>query len=131
MRAALSGRPAPLYGAGAQRRDFTYVSDAVAATIGAAAAEARAEVVNVASGHSVPLAQAVRAIALLAGTEVPALRRAAQPGDADATFADLGKARDLLGYQPRVDLAEGLRRQWEWLSAVDREPQLATAEAAR
>ena len=57
MRAAPSGRAVPLYGTGAQRRDFTYVSDAVTATIAAATAEARAEVVNVASGRSVPLAR--------------------------------------------------------------------------
>jgi len=130
MRAALSGRAVPLYGSGAQRRDFTHVSDAVAATIAAASCEARAEVVNVASGSSVPLVQAVRRIASLAGAEVPSLRRAAQPGDADVTAADLARARDLLGYEPRVDLANGLRTQWEWLTAQERPGQPVAAEAA-
>ncbi len=130
MRAALSGRPVPLYGSGAQRRDFTHVADAVAATIAAASCEARAEVVNVASGHSVPLVQAVRTIASLAGAEVPSLRRAAQPGDADVTSADLSRARDVLGYQPQVDLADGLRSQWEWLAAQERPGQPVAAEAA-
>jgi nucleoside-diphosphate-sugar epimerase len=133
MRAALAGRAMSLYGTGAQRRDFTYVSDAVAATIAAATVEARAEVVNVASGRSVPLSEARKVIARLAGAEVPAQRRVAQPGDVDATAADLGKAEDLLGYQPAVELEEGLRRQWEWL-AVREDPAavtMATAEAAR
>jgi nucleoside-diphosphate-sugar epimerase len=130
MRAALSGRAVPLYGSGAQRRDFTHVSDAVAATISAASCEARAEVVNVASGRSVPLVQAVRRIASLAGAEVPSLRRAAQPGDADVTAADLARARDLLGYEPRVDLADGLRTQWEWLSAQEHPGQPVAVEAA-
>jgi UDP-glucuronate 4-epimerase len=131
MRAALSGRAMPLYGTGAQRRDFTYVSDAVAATIAAATADAGAEVVNVASGRSVPLSEARKAVARLAGTEVPAQRRAAQPGDVDATTADLTKARELLGYQPEVTLDDGLRRQWEWLAAQDHPQALSMTEAAR
>ena len=130
MRAALSGRAVPLYGSGAQRRDFTHVADAVAATIAAASCEARAEVVNVASGRSVPLVQAVRTIASLAGAEVPSLRRAAQPGDADVTSAELSRARDLLSYEPQVDLAEGLRSQWEWLAAQEQPGQPAAVEAA-
>lgn len=132
MRAALSGRGVPVYGSGAQKRDFTYVADAVSATVAAATAEARAEVVNVASGRSVPLSEAWTMIAVLAGAGVPSLRRAAQPGDADATAADLTRARDLLGYQPKTGLPEGLRRQWEWLAAREDRPQRqAVAQAAR
>ena len=130
MRAALSGRAVPLYGSGAQRRDFTHVSDAVAATVATASCDARSEVVNIASGRSVPLIQAVRTIASLAGAEIPSLRRAAQPGDADVTAADLSKARDLLGYKPRVDLTEGLRSQWEWLAAQEQPGPSTAMEAA-
>jgi UDP-glucuronate 4-epimerase len=129
MRAALSGRAMSLYGTGAQRRDFTYISDAVAATIAAATADVRAEVVNVASGRSVPLADARRAIARLAGTDILAQRRVAQPGDVEATAADLAKAGELLGYEPAVDLEEGLRGQWEWLAAKDNPAALALTEA--
>ena len=78
-----------------------------------------------------PLSEARKAIARLAGTEVPAQRRVAQPGDVDATAADLAKAGDLLGYQPAVELEEGLRRQWEWLAAREHPAALAMAEAAR
>ncbi len=131
MRAALSGRPAALYGSGAQRRDFTYVADAVAATVAAAAVDARAEVVNVASGRSVPLSQARDDIARLAGAEITAHRRVAQPGDVDATAADLTRARQLIGYRPAVGLEEGLRLQWEWLAAREDRAALAMAGAAR
>jgi nucleoside-diphosphate-sugar epimerase len=130
-RAALSGRAMSLYGTGAQRRDFTYVSDAVAATIAAATADVRAEVINVASGRSVPLSEARKVIARLAGDEVPAQRRVAQPGDVDVTAADLTRAGELLGYQPAVELEEGLRRQWDWLAARENPAALAMAEAAR
>lgn len=132
MRAALSGRAVPLYGTGAQRRDFTYVSDVVSATIAAATAPAGSgEVVNVGSGASVPLADVVDEVARLAGVPVPVLRRIAQPGDVDATAADLARARDLLGYQPRVGLAEGLRRQWEWLAALEAAAVPVRTRAAR
>lgn len=131
MRAAMSGRTMPLYGTGAQRRDFTYISDAVDATIAAATATAQAEVVNVGSARSRPLADVLDAVARLSGAPVPMLRRVAQPGDVDATAADLTKARALLGYEPRVDLAEGLRRQWEWLATCEHRSQPATIEAAQ
>ncbi|SBW24239.1 NDP-sugar oxidoreductase [Candidatus Protofrankia californiensis] len=131
MRAAVSGRAMSLYGTGAQRRDFTYVSDVVAATIAAATADARAEVVNVASGRSVPLSEARRAISRFVGSDVPAQRRVAQPGDVEATTADLTKATELLGYQPKVDLEEGLRRQWEWIAGKDCPAALAMTEAVR
>lgn len=131
MRAALSGRAMSLYGTGEQRRDFTYVSDAVDATVAAATVDAQAEAVNVASGQVVSLPHAREVIARLAGTQVPAQRRAAQPGDVETTTADLSRARDLLGYQPRVDLAEGLRRQWDWLTAREHPAGMVAAGSAR
>ncbi len=131
MRAATSGRTVPLYGTGTQRRDFTYISDAVNATIAAATARAQAEVVNVGSAHSTPLADVLDAVAQLSGASVPVLRRVAQPGDVDATSADLTKAHALLGYETQVDLAEGLQQQWEWLAASEHRSHPATMEAAR
>jgi nucleoside-diphosphate-sugar epimerase len=117
MRAALSRTTVPLYGTGAQRRDFTFVADAVAATIAAAAADAQAEVVNVGSGASAVLAEIVGLVEELLGRPVPVLHRVAQPGDVEATSADLTRAKALLGYEPEVPLAQGLGRQWEWLAA--------------
>nr|WP_269750624.1 NAD-dependent epimerase/dehydratase family protein [Microbispora sp. ATCC PTA-5024] len=119
LRAALTGRPLRLYGDGLQRRDFTYVGDAVAATIAAASAPARAEAVNVGGGTSVSTLDMLRRGAEITGRDVPVVREAAQPGDVEATDADLTKARDLLGYQPAVPLTEGMERQWRWLLARD------------
>lgn len=116
MRAAASGTAVPVYGTGVQRRDFTYIDDAVAATVAAATADVQAEVVNVGSGTSTSLTEVLDAISQLSGSTVPANGRAAQPGDVDATSADLTRARKLLDYEPRTGLAEGLRRQWEWLT---------------
>lgn len=56
-------------------------------------------------------------------------RRVAQPGDVDATAADLTKARAPLGYEPQVDLAEGLRWQWEWPATSEHRSHPTTIEA--
>jgi UDP-glucuronate 4-epimerase len=117
MRAAMSGTTVPLYGSGEQRRDFTFIADVVAATIAAATAVAQAEVVNVGSGSSVSIAEVVDTIAGLSGTPVQVLRQVAQPGDVEATAADLTRASAVLGYSPRVTLTEGVAAQWAWLSA--------------
>jgi UDP-glucuronate 4-epimerase len=131
MRAALSGHALSLYGTGEQRRDFTYISDAVNATIAAATVDVQAQAVNVGSGSTVTLTDVLESVAIHAGASVPVLRCVAQPGDVDATSADLTKARPLLGYEPRVRLAEGLRRQWDWLTASGHRPAQVTAEVAR
>jgi UDP-glucuronate 4-epimerase len=130
MRAALSGNAMSLYGTGEQRRDFTYISDAVNAAIAAAGADARAEAVNVGSGTTATLTTALKSVATLSGTPVSVLHRVAQPGDVEATWADLTKAQQLLSYQPHVTLTEGLRQQWEWLAAREYQAALVTAAEA-
>ncbi|CAL9677866.1 UDP-N-acetylglucosamine 4-epimerase (plasmid) [Streptomyces sp. enrichment culture] len=116
LRAVLTGQPLRLYGDGRQRRDFTYVTDAVAATIAAASAEATAEALNVGGGDSVSVLDVLSRIAEITGAEVPVHDDRHQPGDVQVTEADLTKARELLGYEPSVSLSEGIERQWRWLS---------------
>jgi UDP-glucuronate 4-epimerase len=127
LRAALSGRPMRLYGTGTQRRDFTYVDDVVAATVAAGSAPGQAEVVNVGGGASVTMLDVLAGAAALTGREVPVVRDASQPGDVDATAADLTLARELLGYVPSVPFAEGLARQYAFHTAG---PPVATGSPA-
>lgn len=117
LRAVLTGQPLRLYGDGEQRRDFTFVSDAVAATISAAAAPATAEVVNVGGSDSVTVRHVLRHVADITGEQVPVRADEEQAGDVRTTAADLSKARTLLGYRPSVPLREGIERQWAWLSS--------------
>jgi nucleoside-diphosphate-sugar epimerase len=119
LRAVRTGLPLRLYGDGSQRRDFTYVGDVVAATLAAATALARDEVVNVGGGSNVSMLDVLECAAEITGREVPVQREAPQPGDVEATLADLAKARDLLGYQPVISLADGMRLQWKWLLSGD------------
>jgi UDP-glucuronate 4-epimerase len=114
------GGAIPVYGDGSTSRDYTYISDAVAATLAAVAWTERAspgacEVFNVGGGAPVRLD---RLIALLAdawqGREVRIERQPEQPGDVRATAADLTRAERVLGYRPRVPIAEGLRHFVRW-----------------
>ncbi|GAA2445802.1 NAD-dependent epimerase/dehydratase family protein [Actinomadura vinacea] len=117
LRAALTGEPVHLFGDGTQRRDFTYVADAVSATLAAGSVPARAEAVNVGGGAPVRLHDLLDLAADVTGRPIPAVHAAPQPGDVAVTAADLAKSRALLGYRPSTALAEGVARQWEVLTA--------------
>lgn len=109
LRAALDGVPAPLYGDGAQTRDFTYVGDAVAATV--AAARAGEGLYNVGGGSPASVSAALAEIAALVGRPVPLLVGPPARGDVRHTRADTTRARRDLGFDPRVGLREGLALQ--------------------
>jgi nucleoside-diphosphate-sugar epimerase len=114
--ACLRGEPALLHGDGEQTRDFTYVEDAVRANLLAADAPAAAgRVVNVAGGRRTSLNELLCAIQRLVGSDIPPRHGPARPGDVRDSLADLSAARELLGYEPRVPLDEGLRRVVESL----------------
>jgi len=115
IEAALGGPTFPLFGDGSQVRDFTYVGDIVAANLAAATADvAPGTVVNVAGGGSCPLSGLVELVGELVGHPVPLDRRPAQAGDVERTGGSIERARELLGWEPRVDLATGLARQVDW-----------------
>ena len=111
---ARAGTPVPIYGDGTQTRDFTYVDDAVSATIAALTRPARELAYNVGGGHRIALTELLDAIGEVAGKPVERRHVDAQPGDPRDTSADISHAARDLGYEPRTALLDGLRRQWEW-----------------
>jgi nucleoside-diphosphate-sugar epimerase len=115
LTAALTGDQYTIFGDGTQRREFTYVSDVVDATIAAAELDVPAAVVNVGGGSSVSLIDVIGVAREVTGNPVPLTAVNPQAGDVPATAADLTLARLLLGYQPRVDLRTGMTRHAEWL----------------
>ena len=115
-RACLAGEPPVVFGDGEQTRDFTFVADAVAANLLAAdAPRAAGEVMNVAGGRRVSLNQLLSEIRILTRARVEARYQPARPGDVRDSLADLSRARELLGYEPQVDLRTGLARTIESL----------------
>lgn len=115
LAAALTGGEYTLHGDGAQRREFTYVSDVVDATIAAAAVTEHAAVVNVGGGTTVSMVDLIDMAQEATGNPVPVSVAPTQLGDVTVTEADLTLARTLLGYQPKVDLRTGISRQVDWL----------------
>jgi UDP-glucose 4-epimerase len=110
----LSGEPIHIYDDGKQTRDFTYVADVVEANLQAAQAEAAiGQVINIAGGSHVTLHTVVQMLENISGTNLEILYEARQHGDVRHTFAETSKARQLLNYQPKVQLIEGLAHEFE------------------
>ena len=111
--AALEGRPIEVYGDGMQSRDFTFVDDAVSATVAAASQGRSGSAYNVAGGTQATVLDAIEILSGLLGrpqvNHLPAVA-----GDARKTGADTTRARSDLDYQPRVSLEDGLARQVEF-----------------
>ncbi len=115
VRAMVEGDQIELYGDGEQTRDFTFVSDAVAATVAAADADLDGgRVYNVGGGSRVSVNHVIGLLERIIGKQARISRRPAQAGDARDTFADCSAARADLGYQPAVALNAGLEALVRW-----------------
>lgn len=112
---AAEGRPVTVFGDGSQRRDFTYVGDAVDAAV--AAVGAPRAIYNVGGGQSASLSQVLALVGELLEREVLVEHRPAAPGDVRTTLADTTHARTDLGFRPHHDLAEGIALQLDSLDA--------------
>jgi len=103
----LAGKPFTVVGDGTQTRDFTYVTDVVAALIAAAQSNVRNEIMNVGSGDTYSVN---RLVSLLGG---PVIHIPKRPGEPDCTFADTKKIRAMLDWAPKVSFEEGVARLLE------------------
>jgi len=104
-----------VFGDGEQSRDFTYVADVVEANLLAAEApEAAGAAINVGCGERHTLNEVLEALQRLIGRSVEPRRAPPRPGDVRHSQADISKARELLGFEPRFDLQQGLRLTFDW-----------------
>jgi nucleoside-diphosphate-sugar epimerase len=118
IRAALAGDPIALYGDGEQTRDFTFVSDAVAATAAAGTHGVPGRAYNIGGGSRVSINQVLDMIGRVAGRPLTVRREPAQKGDMRDTFADTALARADLGFAPAVSLEQGIEAEYRWLSTT-------------
>jgi nucleoside-diphosphate-sugar epimerase len=117
IKAALNGDEIVLYGDGEQTRDFTFVSDAVAATIAAGERGVPGRAYNVGGGSRVSMNHVIKLIEEVAGHPVKVRREDTQKGDMRDTYADTSLARKDLGFEPKVALKEGIEAEYRWLSS--------------
>jgi nucleoside-diphosphate-sugar epimerase len=115
IQAALADRPIPVYGDGEQTRDFTYVADAVEANLLALSAPVAGGLFNIGGGSRVSVNEILRTLEEVLGAAVRREGQPEQPGDVRHTWADTTRARELLGFTPRVSLRTGLGHQVAWL----------------
>jgi len=112
------GRPFELYGDGTQSRSFTYVDDAVEATIAAMERGVRGSTFNVGGGAEVSMLEAIETLGRVAKRRLEVIRMSRRAGDAARTAADTTRIRAALGWEPTTTFEEGLAAQWRW--AADR-----------
>ena len=116
LRAMLGGGAITLYGDGEQTRDFTFVGDAVAATIGAANHGEPGNVYNIGGGAQVSLNQVLELMAACTRTRPQIEHHPVQKGDVRDTYADTTAARRALGFSPAVPLDAGIEAEYKWIS---------------
>lgn len=119
-RSILEGKPITVYGDGNTSRDYTYVDDTVSGIISALDyKDSGFEIINLGNSYAVPLKELIKAIEKATGKNALIEYYPEQPGDVPLTFADISKARRLLGYNPVTSLEEGLRKFVEWYRLVN------------
>lgn len=117
-----SGKPIPVYGDGSMGRDYTYVDDIVAGVVASLEyvpeAKVPFEVFNLGNSHPVRLSDLITQLEAATGKKALQERLPDQPGDVPITWANIDKAKRLLGYSPKTSLKEGLRNFVDWYRAT-------------
>ncbi|MBW4556145.1 MAG: GDP-mannose 4,6-dehydratase [Trichormus sp. ATA11-4-KO1] len=119
FKSILQDEAIPIYGDGQQTRDFTFVSDVIAANLAAASIpQAVGEIFNIGGGSRVVLAEVLNTMEKIVGKAIKRNHIEKAMGDARHTAADVSKARQILGYQPQISLREGLIKEWQWVKSL-------------
>jgi UDP-glucuronate 4-epimerase len=120
-----AGKRIPVFGDGSTGRDYTYVEDIAAGVLAAADYEPSGDtrgdtpfdILNLGNSHPVKLSDLIEELERTIGKKAIRDPQPAQPGDVSITWADISKAKRLLGYEPRTKLAEGLEKFVAWYRA--------------
>ncbi|HLO51737.1 MAG TPA: NAD-dependent epimerase/dehydratase family protein [Kamptonema sp.] len=119
FKAILHGEAITIYGDGQQTRDFTFISDCIAANLAAATVpESIGEVFNIGGGSRVVLAEVIKTMEKIVDRPIHIKFIETAMGDARHTSADTSKAEKIIGYQPQVSLVEGLTQEWQWIQSL-------------
>lgn len=116
-RLMVAGRPVPMFGDGSTSRDYTYIDDIVDGVLASLDRCEGYRVYNLGESKTTRLDELIALIGAALGIEPRIERQPLQPGDVTRTFADVGRARAELGYDPQVSMPEGIARFVAWFRA--------------
>lgn len=120
FKAVILDQAIPIYGDGQQTRDFTFISDVIAANLAATTVpEAIGEIFNIGGGSRVVLTEVIETMENVVGQPIRRNYVEKAMGDARHTAADVSKAERILGYQPQISLLEGLTKEWLWVKSLN------------
>lgn len=108
------GQPIPMYGDGSTARDYTYVTDIIEGVMAVTQKEFGYQIFNLGESQTVKLSYLISLLEQTLGKKALLDRQPSQPGDVPITFANIGKARSLLGYSPGVKIEQGIPLFVEW-----------------
>lgn len=114
VRLAEEGKPLPFFGDGSTRRDYTYIDDIIAGVVATVDTPFPYEIFNLGEQHTTSLSELVALIEKHTGRTVTLDRQPLQTGDVTITYADISRARDLVGYAPQHTMDEGIARFVQW-----------------
>lgn len=109
-----AGKPIPVFGDGATSRDYTYVTDTVDGIMACTRKEFGYDIINLGGSQTVTLNRLIELLEAALGKKAVIDRLPPQPGDVPITYADLAKARAVLGYNPHVKIEEGIVKFVAW-----------------
>ena len=111
----IQGIPINMYGDGSTSRDYTYVDDIVQGIIAATQYDqSDFEIINIGNNYAITLSELISAIEKITGKKAIINPMPEQAGDVPKTFADISKAKRLLNYEPKTNLATGLQKFYDW-----------------
>ena len=117
------GQPIDQFGDGTTRRDYTYIDDIIQGTLAALTYDGpRYDIFNLGESETIELKELISAIETALGRKAKINEVPEQPGDMPLTYADISKARKLLGYAPKTKLSEGLPKFVDWFLHSQGEP---------
>lgn len=112
------GKPVPIFGDGTTRRDYTYIDDIVSGILGAIKYDqSQFEIINLGESQTVELRRLVELIENALGKHAIIEHQPEQPGDVPVTYADISKARRLLGYNPQTNIEAGIAKLVAWFKS--------------
>ena len=114
------GLPIPIYGDGTTRRDYTYIDDIISGVVSAMSYEGKGcETINLGESETVELRRLVELLEHALGRRAILDHQPLQPGDVPVTYADIDKARRLLGYAPATRIETGIAKFVEWFKEAE------------